>query len=98
MHAPTHESPTVMLDVVKGVGFDAEISKNEDAFVKFLVKNYGEGKYTIVRAGGPFKSFWNGYIEVDRYIREKGKVVPYLQSQTPRQWHAIYLPQPVSPS
>lgn len=72
---------------------DAVIARTELAFVKFIMKNFGPGKFSIVKCAGGRKgtvSFWTGNIEKTRYIRFKGSLAPYLFSTTPvKRWHTI---------
>ena len=89
LHSHHIDSPIINIDVMKGLGSDAQITKDETAFVKFLLANYGLGKYSVQSTKSGFKNFWNGYIENTRFIREKGSISPYLKSKTPRQWHSF---------
>jgi|SRR3990167_4106531 len=77
------------IDVEKGIGVNCMISRTEEAFIKFLLINYGVGKFVVKIPGKKFANFWNGYIERDRYIREKGSIAPYLKSNVLHQWNSI---------
>lgn len=87
--------PFVDILIIKGMmGNNATIARNENAFAKYLVHNYGSGRFyiSIVNKRGKhkgFNNFWIGNIEPDRYFREKGSISPYLESSTPRVWHVM---------
>lgn len=83
------------IDIKKGLGRNATIARNERSFVKFCYVNYGPGKYTIMSNKKGFANFWNGFIEVSRFVREKGSITPYLKSLGVRQWHALEVEQPI---
>ncbi len=77
----------------KGIGMPrAKVDRHERAFVRFIKANYGDGEYSIVMCRGRhgFKLFWRGIIEKDRFIRLKGKMSPYIISETPiKNWHNL---------
>ena len=78
----------------KGAGMEqVKLDKHELALVKFLKANYGLGEYSIVRCVGGkrgFRLFWWGIIEKDRFIRNKGKMSPYMLSLSPvKSWHSL---------
>ena len=79
----------VYLDIARGIGNSATISNTEQAFIKFLLHNYGIGRYSVQKAKGGFSNFWKGQLEYDRFLREGGSLYPYLKSETPRVWHQI---------
>jgi hypothetical protein len=83
------DAPYINIDICKGNGFNATIANSEDAFVKFLLHNYGPGSYHIQWCNGSFTAFWVGVIDVDRYYREGGKLAPYIKSRRPKIWYAI---------
>lgn len=82
-------SDVAFIEISKGSGRPATIKRTEVAFVKFLIYNYGTGKYTIQRAEKKLKNFFNGPVEEDRWFRDKGVMSPYLKTKQSRQWHFI---------
>lgn len=89
LHGEHLDSMIAEIEILNGLGRSATIARTEKHFVRFLLTNYGEGKYTIVRCDGRFKSFFNAFIENDRWFRVKGSIAPYLKSEITRQWHPI---------
>lgn len=86
-----YQDPNGWINKTKGLGNDANIPRTEQAFVKFLLFNYGPGRFTILVHKGRYKMFWKGYIEWDRFARDGGNIAPYLKPENPRSWHNIQM-------
>lgn len=66
--------------------------EDEYTFVKWMLKNYGVGYFSVIsysKGKKGFRTFWTGYIETEKYMRIKGQLSLFMKPEESNVWNRI---------